>query len=149
MRYLFPLVLVLSACASVHESSAPAGPHAKPGEEFRLALGESAPVESTPFAVTFLKVLEDSRCATGHSCVWEGNARIEVGVLESLEMGETPDGKAIMETSEDSVELNTSSRFPTSTRQGYWVIELLRLEPSPRADAPPADYVATLLVRKP
>jgi len=45
------------------------------GEDVRRAPGED-------IHVTFEKVLEDSRCPVGVTCVWEGNAKIRLSLLE-------------------------------------------------------------------
>lgn len=48
------------------------------GEPFRLALGES--VEREGHEISFVEVVEDSRCPTGVQCAWAGTAKIRVSI---------------------------------------------------------------------
>src|SRR5689334_15294759 len=75
MRRLIPLLLLLTACASDPPPGAQER-RAKLDEEFTLARGESIGLAGTPYVVVFDQVLEDSRCAQGMTCIWEGNARV-------------------------------------------------------------------------
>jgi hypothetical protein len=145
MRFVpIPCLVLLAGCASGDPSyAAPAGPRASLGREFSIALGESIPLEGTPYSLTFRRVLEDSRCAQGVTCVWEGNARLEI---ELLAFEHRPPG---FEAGSVSVELNTSSRIPTKDPGSGIIMEIRRLEPIPRSDAPTLGYVVTLFARKP
>jgi hypothetical protein len=122
--------LLLAGCVSVPPARAPV----KFGEEFTLALGESAGIETKSVAVRFDAVLEDSRCPMNARCIWEGNARIALAVTGSLRA---------------RYELNTSSRFNTREKITDFVIELRRLEPDRVAGAPTKGYIATLFVGAP
>ena len=133
------LLALLAGCASIPRSgsgSESAGPRARFGEEFPLPLGESIPLDGSGYTIVFRKVLEDSRCPVDRTCVWEGNARIEIEL------------KAAVEADSGLVELNTSSRFPTPNAVAGVVFEVRRLEPAPRADTPTQGYVVTLFARK-
>lgn len=48
-----------------------------------IALGETVTFESFGASVTYLALLSDSRCPTGVTCVWEGDAEVEVRVATS------------------------------------------------------------------
>jgi hypothetical protein len=48
------------------------------GDPFRLALGETHREDG--HTVTFVEVVEDSRCPEGVACVWSGRAKIRVEV---------------------------------------------------------------------
>ena len=50
------------------------------GEPFSLAYGESVLVAGEEIEVEFEAVLEDGRCPTDLKCVWEGLARIRLGL---------------------------------------------------------------------
>lgn len=130
---LAPCFLLLAGCAtSTGPGAATSSARAQLGEEFSLALGDSIPLDGTPYVVVFEKVLEDSRCPLDVTCVWEGNARVAIGLSPDM-----------------AVELNTSTRFPTK-QDGYGlVLELRRLEPAPRTDTPTLGYTVTLIARKP
>ena len=47
----------------------------------KVALGET--VQFKKASVSFLKVLEDSRCPSDVTCIWEGQARVLVEVTET------------------------------------------------------------------
>jgi len=50
--------------------------------DLTLRYGESKNLPGEDIRVTFEKVLEDSRCPVGVTCVWEGNAKIRLSLLE-------------------------------------------------------------------
>jgi hypothetical protein len=134
MRRVFPLLLVLAGCATGVQRDADRIPRVAFGQQFLL--GQDVPVSlaDTGYLLSFEKVLEDSRCPLGVSCIWEGNARVVV--------------RFIADSDEFSLELNTSARFVTSATRGEFRVELRQLDPTPRADAPTTGYVATLVVSK-
>ena len=45
-----------------------------------LGVGQTSRVAGTEASVTFVRVVEDSRCPKGVQCVWAGNATIELRV---------------------------------------------------------------------
>ena len=45
-----------------------------------LSVGETSRVPDTQASVTFVRVVEDSRCPKGVQCIWAGDATIEVRV---------------------------------------------------------------------
>jgi len=51
------------------------------GEEFFLSPGKGAVISSEHFEITFKEVVEDSRCAKGVTCVWEGRAVNRVRII--------------------------------------------------------------------
>ena len=71
--------LVIAGCG-------PGGSKVALGEEFSLKIGESAEIRGEDLEITFLEVLEDSRCPKGVQCVWAGRAvclvRIKTGGSE-------------------------------------------------------------------
>jgi hypothetical protein len=71
------LVLVLTACQSAGAKKASLG------EQFTLALGHSAVVEGQNVEVQFVRVLEDSRCPLGLTCVWGGQVRVRLVAADS------------------------------------------------------------------
>jgi len=142
------LCILLTGCVTGADPGAgAASPRAQLGEEFTLALGDSIPLDPTGYSVVFEKVLEDSRCPTGTTCVWEGNARIEI-MLREFSTDNPPGGKVMVEVLDLPIELNTSPKFPIAKNGSGLLVELRRLEPTPRPDTPTKDYVATLFARK-
>jgi hypothetical protein len=131
------LALATAACAS---TAAPAGslpgaptPVSASQQSVELRVGGSVQVEGTRVTLTFATVADDSRCPVGVSCVWEGDAAIE---LRAEADGEKP----------ETVRLHTSDRFPREARVHGVTVTLERLEPQPTADGPvaPAAYRVAL-----
>jgi hypothetical protein len=108
--------------------SAPAD-SAKLNEIFALKFGKQVKVQGADLTLTFKDVTEDSRCPEGVVCVWEGNARIVLGINQTV------------------VTLNTTLA-PKQTSYSAYAIQLLSLQPYPRYDQyiRKEDYVAALVV---
>ena len=146
MRAAWLFLALISGCATPARQEGERAPPARLDEEFTLALGDSIVLSGTPYTITFNKVIEDSRCAQGMTCVWEGNARIEIRLWD---FAWPPEGepRSVGVTGFD-LELNTSPRFPTEPYDTGFVMELRRLEPLPRAGAQTQAYTVTLVARK-
>ena len=114
-------------------SSSPAAPTAEVplGSEFSLKPGESALVVSTDLVVTFLQVVNDSRCPADAVCVQAGDAVVALSV-----------GKA-------GVELRSNSAPEAAV--GSYVLRLERVEPYVYSSRPiePKDYRAILKLTRP
>lgn len=123
--------LAMAACGN--KVGTPSGEKVPLGQEFTLAVGQSAVVEEN-VRLTLKSVTDDSRCPVDVTCVWEGDAKVSVDVL-------TP-------TPREEHELHTSGRFDREAKHGAYQIKLVRLEPAPRSTAPPSssDYRATFVV---
>ena len=74
-----------------------------PGVSFTLAPGQAATVKTTDMRVTFKEVREDSRCPTDVTCVWQGDAKIDVVIARTGFPAETmtlsvtpPDNEALV-----------------------------------------------------
>ena len=108
------------------------------GQEFTLRVGQQAAVEGEGLRVRFASVVNDSRCPTGVTCVWAGNAE----VLIEAEAGGSTAG----------LKLNThgGANFPKEVRHRQYSVGLVALNPRPRGSGrlKAADYVATLVIRK-
>ncbi len=53
------------------------------GQEFTLSIGQSAQIEGENLQVRFEEVLEDSRCPTGATCIWEGRVSLAVEIKDN------------------------------------------------------------------
>ncbi len=53
------------------------------GQEFNLSIGQSAQIEGENLQVRFGEVLEDSRCPTGATCIWEGRVSLAVEIKDN------------------------------------------------------------------
>jgi hypothetical protein len=105
------------------------------GKEFTLAVGQVTLVEGPGLRILFRAVSGDSRCPADVTCVWEGDATVALQVT----------GASVPAA---PYELHTSGRFAHEATHGAYRITLVRLDPVPRAAAPPSasDYRATLVV---
>jgi hypothetical protein len=128
LNTVFVVILLMVSC-----SSSPAAPTAEVplGSEFSLKLGESAIVESTDLRITFLKVVNDSRCPADAVCVQAGDAVVALSV-----------GKA-------GVELRSNSAPEAPV--GSYVLRLERVEPYVYSNRTiePGDYRAVLKLTRP
>jgi hypothetical protein len=90
-------------------------------EDFELAAGQTGVVGESGLSVVFERVGSDSRCAVDVTCVWEGDAAVE---LRATATGQ-PEGK---------VDLHTSTQM--GSRQGRYLeftITLQNVNPQPRS----------------
>jgi hypothetical protein len=76
---------LLTACCGGLDSV-----EAELGEEFSLAIGRTASIRGDDLEITFLEVIEDSRCPREVTCVWEGRVSCSV----ELTSGDSPQGAA-------------------------------------------------------
>jgi hypothetical protein len=106
------------ACASM-----PTSPSLNHQGEVVLAPGQSVPVPETSLTLHFEGVAEDSRCPTGVTCVWEGDAIVRIRI-------EAPGTAASQYT------LHTSQRFPQQIVHGSVRVRLVSVSPYPAADRP-------------
>jgi len=104
--------------------------------EIKLKAGQTVLVKEAGLKITFERVLEDSRCPQGVTCVWAGNGKVALKI--------SPVRKA-----QSSVQLNTTLDPKEQSFLGY-DIKLVRLDPYPQANAKidPRSYVLTLLVTR-
>ena len=125
---LAPLLMV--GCDTILTSEHPYG------EEFDLQYGKTALIGGEVL-VRFIGVVNDSRCPVDVTCVWEGNAEIE---LEIRRTG--GDAKRIR--------LNTHSSFPQQIVVDGITVRLVGLTPHPdtRVTIDPKEYVARLVVTR-
>ena len=84
-------------------------------KEFTLSIGESVQVEGGLGFIKIIKVLEDSRCPVDVTCVWAGNVKIELEIMDS-------DRKKI------SIFLNTGVKPNKLSLQGY-ALQLISILP--------------------
>ncbi len=71
------ILLLLVSCTGTGELKADLG------QEFTLSIGQSAQIEGENLQVRFEEVLEDSRCATGATCIWEGRVSLAVEIKDN------------------------------------------------------------------
>ena len=69
----YVLLIASSGCTAVQTAAV-----VEPGASFTLAPGQTAAVKGSDIQITFNKVREDSRCPVDVTCVWAGDAKIEI-----------------------------------------------------------------------
>jgi hypothetical protein len=109
---------------------------AEPGVAFELPVGKTAAVNGSGARITFKQVKEDSRCPTDVTCIWAGDARIELTISRN--------------GSGDDTKFLTLSPATSEVRSGDLQIRFVGLTPVPRqADGnSPRAYVAQLVVSR-
>lgn len=109
---------------------------AEPGVAFELPVGKTAAVNGSGARITFKQVKEDSRCPTDVTCIWAGDARIELTISRN--------------GSGDDTKFLTLSSATSEARSGDLQIRFVGLTPVPRqADGnAPRAYVAQLVVNR-
>lgn len=125
----FVVLLSSNGCSSIQPAVV-----VEPGASFALAPGQTATIRGTDTRITFSLVREDSRCPVDVTCVWEGDAKIEIVVTPS-----------------DSASTRTLSlRSPNETRVGNLRIRFVGLSPVPRqADGNrPRNYLAEFVAEQ-
>jgi len=106
--------LVVAGCGHTGEVKADLG------QEFTLSIGQTAVVRGENLRITFLEVLEDSRCPKNVTCIWAGRVRCLVEITDK-------DGS-------QEVELTEPGLTDKSTGQIYQGYQLtFRVQPYPEA----------------
>lgn len=75
MKFFYLFVFIFSTSLVSAQENTKASP---PVIVAKIPLGETVVFEST--AITFKSVIEDSRCPTDVTCVWEGQAKVLVAL---------------------------------------------------------------------
>ncbi|HKU88950.1 MAG TPA: hypothetical protein VJP84_04115 [Steroidobacteraceae bacterium] len=119
------LAILLTCLAFTGCIAAAAPTPVESGATFTLAPGESASLVGTPVGVRFVSVTEDSRCPQDTTCIWAGEVKAAIEILErskvarqlELKLGESAEGRGCRVT------LLAVEPLPSSTarisRQGY------------------------------
>ncbi len=127
-------LVLLTALTAPNAEPTPAEPS---GEQAVLRVGETRRLGGGRLAVTFERVLSDSRCPDGVQCFWAGDATVMLGVRSGSE-GEP-----------SAVELHTfgGARRPREALVEGFRLTLARLEPNARVGGLKAEeYRLTLRV---
>jgi hypothetical protein len=109
---------------------------AQPDVTFSLPMGKSAVVNGTGARITFRRVTEDSRCPVDVTCVWAGDAKIELAISRN--------------GAGDDVRVLSLTPLNNETSSGSLRIRFVGLAPVPRQSDGSATraYVAQLVVTR-
>jgi hypothetical protein len=77
--------LIIVGCAPMQSTAV----IVEPGIAFTLAPGQTATVKTADTRITFREVREDSRCPVDVTCVWAGDAKVEVTIARNGVPAET------------------------------------------------------------
>jgi hypothetical protein len=121
----------LPSCATVETAIV-----AEPGVTFDLPLGRTATLNGDSVRIAFTQVREDSRCPVDVTCIWAGDAKIELAISRS--------------GSPDDVRVVGLMSPADSASSGDLRIRFVGLAPTPRqADAGKRKpYVAHLILSR-
>ncbi len=108
------------------------------GDSFDLKIGETKDVNSD-FQITLLQILDDSRCPSDVTCIWEGTVSAEVKIIKDgqsrgnyiIPIGLTDSGIESQLSDDYFIMLYDVKPYPISTHQIM-----------------PSEYVATLIISK-
>lgn len=108
------------------------------GEPFQLAIGQEGRLKSEDLVIRFEKVVADSRCPRDVTCVWEGDAEIQIRALRG-------------ESEQEILRLHTAGGepYPREAEVFGHVLALEALDPWPETAGgiEPEEYLATLVLR--
>jgi len=123
------LLFVLAGCAPSGQITA------NLGQQFSLAINQTAVISGENIRIKFLDV-NDSRCPTGATCIWAGEARADVQVRDG--------GTANLTLVEPGYSANNSQRYNAYEFS-------FQVQPYPALDNPiaKAEYRLILTVEKP
>ena len=100
---LFGLFALIAGCGGDAAPAPTPDPEysvlAQPGVEFSLPLGQTALIRGAELYITFIEVVNDSRCPQGAQCIWAGRVTVRIefrdadssGVVETDNTGLTGD----------------------------------------------------------
>ncbi len=109
---------------------------AEPNQQFKLQVNKQKVITKDKLKITFVSVLEDSRCPVGVNCIWAGNAKIQLKISQAKGASKT-------------FELNTYLQPQVFTFEGY-EIKIVDLTPTPKVNVRinRNGYVATFFINK-
>ena len=123
LSFLFVFVLLI-ACARCGQSGAASDASAlpvAPPDTVDLAFRDTLFLADGDDWLMFDSLAHDSRCPTGATCVWEGNAEVELSLYQ--------------DDSLHTLALNTHPNFRTDTTLAALSIAVLDLTPYPHIDS--------------
>ena len=132
------VLLAASLTATTRADSERRTEPARLGQEFDLRVGQRAVFRKTNLTVKFAAVKEDSRCPSDVTCVWAGNARVELLLTNGRR------------TTSVTLNSNTAAPLPADSTFAGYSVKLVNLSPYPLSKRPVArgSYVVRIIVSK-
>jgi len=107
------------------------------GEEFQLKIGEKALIDDAEMTITFIRVIEDTRCPVNVYCFWAGRVIVELSFRKK---------------DRDMDRVNLTIPGDEEKEFNGYVIRLLRVEPRreypDKMKIPYSEYKITLITLK-
>ncbi|MDQ3576324.1 MAG: hypothetical protein M3443_01690 [Actinomycetota bacterium] len=101
---LFAMVGCAERTSPARSGSTPPPPGPALGADFTVAKEKSVTLSTGDVEVAYNALVEDSRCAPGTTCVWEGDATVRI----TLNVGGGP----------EALQLHTNPQFATTANSG-------------------------------
>jgi hypothetical protein len=133
------VVTAASGClswADLVEPSATSPPGQSNATPIQLGVGDTRESTDPRVVITFVRVVDESRCPTGVSCIWEGDAIAEL--------------RARIDGRDELLRLHANPRFEREAVVDGVGVRLDRLDPYPEKDRPIAagEYRVLLSIDK-
>jgi len=122
-------------CLFFGASFAQESSHPSLGEEFELAVHQTAQITTEKISVTFQEVLEDSRCPIDVTCIWAGVAEVSLRVAVSGQEKEL------------SISTSPSENSAVFENYTFWLIKV-RPVPHANQNIDSSAYFVTVMVDK-
>lgn len=136
MKNLLVLLLLIASTTAFSQSKEDK-PVDVPKIAMKVALGET--IVTNGYSITFSEVLEDSRCPTNVTCIWEGRVKINVKIEEKGK-------KAVTETLIFGATRSGEDKNHMFFTSGGMKLEGIKVTPYPKTDKEKKEEKYTLLV---
>ena len=136
-------LVAMAACAPVETAVV-----ARPGIEFALTPGKTASLSGEDTQITFRGVVSDSRCPVDVTCVWAGDASIELTIVQRGSPVQTRILSLNRGGAQPSADTAGSQAAPSEIRAGDLTIRFVGLDPVPRQSDRDRAYVAHLVATR-
>jgi len=135
-RYMLFLSVTLSMLLAISGCSEPAIDEVTLDTEFTLSVGQSVSVAGEGLQLTFVEVVSDSRCPSGATCIWAG----EASCLIELTTPESTYPKVLTQPG--------SSSPPEASVADYEIVFDIQPYPELGKDIQEKDYLLKLVVTR-
>jgi len=121
---------------------------ASPGVEFALSPGKTATLSGENTQITFRGVVSDSRCPVDVTCVWAGDASIELTIVQRGSPVQTRILSLNRGGAQPSADTAAAQSVTSEVRAGDLTIRFVGLDPVPRQSDRDRAYVAHLVATR-